>query len=364
MFEIYAGATPIWFQGVTEKEYFITSPKFSEEVNKAGSLEFILPVTHKNYNDLQKMKTTIVIKENGVPVWRGRVLHDERDFFKNKHVYCEGQLSFLMDSVVRPYNSNYSVANTFRWYINQHNNQVERSRRFSVNENGGVTVTDPNDYLPRSSLVYPKTLDEMTEKLLNSLGGYFIPEWDSDKWWLNYWTSYGHTSDQVIRFGENLLDLSEYIDASNVITVLVPLGAKIGTTEERLTIASVNDGKDYIENQTAIDLFGRITESHEWDDVTDPSNLLAKGTSFLSSNIKMAVTLTIKAIDLNYLDVYADRIKLGDMVEVISEPHDLDTFVMCSGIVHDFDNPANTEYSFGTTLKSLTDAVSAIRGKR
>lgn len=356
MFAIYADSTLIWYQGVDEEGYHASDVKWEEEVNKSGSLEFTLPPSHRCYSTLQKLKTTITIKEDGVEIWKGRILHDEKDFYNCRKVFCEGQLSFLMDSVLRPYSSTESVENTLNYYLTQHNNQVNADRKILK---GNVTVTDPNDYLPRESTVYPKTLNEITEKLVNSLGGYLIPRLESGKWYLDYKTSYDNTSDQVITFGENLLDVSEYITAENLFTILIPLGAKQetqdGTEGLRLTVESVNGGKDYIKNETAINLFGKITAIQEWDDVTDPSNLLTKGQEVLSANIEMSVTLTIKAVDLHYLDVNTDRIHLGDMTRVVSLPHELNTFFLCSKIVHDLENPSNDEYTFGTGFKGMTD---------
>lgn len=66
----------------------------------------------------------------------------------------------------------------------------------------------------------------------------------------------GKTNSQVIEFGTNLLDITEYITAENVFTVLIPLGERqkdsSGNETGRLTIESVNSGKDYIESATGI----------------------------------------------------------------------------------------------------------------
>lgn len=156
-------------------------------------------------------------------------------------------------------------------------------------------------------------------------------------------SSPGGISDQVIRFGENLLDIEEYITAENIFTVLVPLGARQenqdGSQGGRLTIKSVNNNLDYLENQTAINLFGKIVRTAEWDDVTIASNLKTKGRAFLNNNISMAVTLSVKAVDLHYLDVDTDKIEVGTQVRVVSEPHGLDTYFLCSKVVADFLSP-------------------------
>ncbi len=356
MFSIYADGDLLWFQGCDEDDYAILDPILTVEVNKSGSLEFTLPTTNRKYSDLQKLKTTILVKEDDEILWGGRILHDEKDFYNSKKIYCEGVLSFLMDSVVRPYNSTESVEKTMKFYLDQHNQQVADDRKIHF---GDVSVKDLNDYVPRSSTVYPKTLNEITEKLLNSYGGYLIIIPLNGMWFLDYKPSYNHICDQTIEFGENLLDVTEYINAENVFTVLIPLGAKQqtedGTEGQRLTVKSVNNGLDYIENQTAINLFGRITSIYEWDDVTEPSNLLRKGQDLLKSNVEMNITLSMKAVDLHYLNVDTEKICVGDMVEVVSKPHGLDTYFFCSEIKYDLENPANNEYTFGTGFSAMTD---------
>lgn len=352
MIAIYADGDLLWYQGTEDKDLLAYSIAFEEEVNKSGSLSFVLPESNKHYSTLQKLKTTITIKEDGEEIWRGRILHDEKNFYHQRSVYCEGHLSFLLDSVVRPYESKGSVYDTFKMYLDQHNAQVNADRQFQL---GKVTVTDPNDYLPRSSSAYPKTLNEITEKLVNSLGGYLIPRYTKNTWYLDYKYTYGNISDQIIRFGQNLLDISEHITAENLFTVLVPLGAKLDDSEERLTIKPINDGMDFIENPTAVRLFGRIVNSYTWDDVTNVRNLMTKGKELLNANIEMSVTLSIKAVDLHYLDVNVKRIHLGDMVRVVSDPHGLDTYFFCTKIKHALEDPSKTEYTFGVGFKALTD---------
>lgn len=69
----------------------------------------------------------------------------------------------------------------------------------------------------------------------------------------------------------------------------------------------------------------------------------------------MSVTLEIKAVDLHLIDVDTETIKLGDYIRVISEPHSLDEYFLCTKIVTDLLNPANTEFTLGTSLSAMTD---------
>lgn len=358
MYTIYADGKLVYAPSLSNEGYGVISPKVDVELNKAGSAEFILPTDNVMYDSLAKLKSIINVYDEDDEIFRGRVTHDEKDFYNRKDVYCEGELSFLVDSIVRPHSYKGGVKALFTQYLNNHNSQVDPEKQFQV---GIVTVTDPNDYITRESSDYPKSLDEMNAKLVNLLGGYFRPRLENATRYLDYVTDYGSVSDQVIEFGTNLLDLTEYISAEDVFTVLIPLGAEQedseGNSTGRLTISSVNNGKDYIEDATAVSLFGRIWKVQEWDDVTVASNLLTKGTEALQSGIEMAVSLSIKAFDMHLLNVDTSRIKLGDQVRVISPPHKLDKYFLCSKISYDLVNPENTVYTLGLTFASMTDKM-------
>ena len=263
MYTIYADGNVLYSPFLVEDGYCVLSPKLTVELNKSGSLSFVMPPTNVMYDSIQKLKSIITVTQDDEEIFRGRVLYDEKDFYNRKNVYCEGELSFLVDSVVRPYSFQGGVTELFTKYLNNHNSQVDPDKQFQV---GIVTVTDPNDYITRESSDYPNLLDEMKAKLVVLLGGYLRPRPENNIRYLDYVTDYGTVSDQIIEFGVNLLDLTEYISAEDVFTVLIPLGAtqedESGNTSSRLTIESVNGGLDYIEDETAIALFGRIWKTN------------------------------------------------------------------------------------------------------
>lgn len=356
MYTIYADGEAVYSLYLANDGYGVFSPKLTVELNKSGSLSFILPPTNAMYDSIQKLKTIITVMQDNEEIFRGRVLHDEKDFYNRKNVYCEGELSFLLDSIQRPYTFQGDIPALFRKFINNHNEQVEAEKQFTV---GNITVTDPNDYINRENSGYSNTLDEIKAKLIDTHGGYIRPRLQNGIRYIDLVEEYGKISSQVIEFGVNMLDITEYITAEDVFTVLIPLGAEQkdaeGNTTGRLTIESVNGGKDYIEDATAIALFGRIWKVQQWDDVTIASNLLTKGNETLKAGIEMAVSLTMKAVDMHLLDMDTERIKLGDYIRVVSPPHKLDKNFLCSKIVIDMVNPDNTEYTFGYSFTSLTE---------
>ena len=299
----------------------------------------------------QVYSKTIQSKE----LFHGRLLNTEKDFYKRQKAVCEGELAYLVDSIQRPCDYAGDVPELFKQYINKHNEQVDEEKKFAIGE---ITVTDSNNYVHYSSTVYPNTLNEIKEKLINTHGGYLRTRISENKKYIDYVKKPGKTNSQVIEFGTNLLDITEYITAENVFTVLIPLGERqkdsSGNETGRLTIESVNSGKDYIESATGIKLFGRITKTHEWDDVTDANNLLKKGKAYLDDGIAMSVSLKVKAVDLHLIDVNTEIISEGDEVRVVSPPHGIDTYFLCTKIEIDLLTPDNSVYEFGVSFSTLT----------
>lgn len=356
MYTIYADDKLLFAPHLSREGCGVFSPKLTLELNKAGSLEFVLPPDNHLYDELSKLKTIITVFQNGEELFRGRILNDEKDFYRQKRTYCEGELAFLLDSKQRPYNFEGSIEDLFRFYINRHNERVEPAKQFKV---GNVTVEYEYPTVYSDNTNYSTTSDEITEKLLGNIGGYLKTRGSGNNRYIDWLSESGDDNSQIIEFGVNLIDISEYISAENIFTVFIPIGSTIydeeGNLSGKLDISSINDGKDYLENETAIALFGRIEETSEWPDVEDVNELKTLGEETLNSNIELSVTLTVKAVDLHMLNVNTERIKLGDWVRVISLPHKLDRKFQCTKIVYDLLNPDQNEYVFGLSFTSLTE---------
>lgn len=344
----------ILFDSTTD-EYEATAIDLTEQVNTTNTLEFTIPPFNPNYNLPQNMTSLIELYENNVLRFEGRVLYSQKDMLGNKTYTCEGSLAFLLDSVVRPNTTqNTTILEYFTYLINQHNSQVEAQKQFQV---GIVTVTNSTDNVYRIDNDYQNTLTVIQEKLVNRLGGYLRVRKVNGVRYIDYLEEYGTTSTQTIEFQKNILDLSERISAENVITALIPLGAKDEATELPLTIASVNDGKDYIVDETAVSLFGYIYGTNTWDDVTVASNLLTKGQEFLKENIKNSVSIEVSAVDLSMLNSDINVLELGMSVPVISQPHNLNSNFVIKKKETQFLKPEDSSITLDTVIKRNTDQM-------
>lgn len=349
MFYIKTDDVTLW--SPVENKLKVVAPTLNLEVNKIGSLSFKIYPDHVCYNRFVKMQSIVSVHQDNRTLFKGRVYSDNVDFHKVKKIEVEGVLGYFNDSAVRPYEFTGSVENYFRMLIDQHNEQVEPFQRFKV---GVVTVTDPNDYIVRSSENAVKTWDEINNKLIKLLNGYISVRYEDDGNYVDYLADYTDVSTQDIEFSVNLLDLVRESNANTLSTCIVPYGAKDETTGERVTIKSVNGGLDYLVNKEAVAIYGRISEVVTWDDVTTEAALLKKATAYLANKVKLPTKFTVKAIDLHLTDHAIEAFKLGDYIRVYSNPHEIDERILLTAYNMDLSNPSGCTITLGIETSSYT----------
>ncbi|MBD9172903.1 MAG: hypothetical protein EGP83_07180 [Clostridiales bacterium] len=350
MYTIYADDALLYSPG--DEELSVLSPMLETQCNAAGTLTFVLLPEHPLYNALHKLRTRIRVMQDDEIIWRGRVLETETDFYRQKTVTCEGELTYLVDSVLHPYKlADYdgTAAGLFRLYLTRHNEAVSEAQQFQIGDVDIETLSSVEN------TGYGNTWDEISDNLIDIHGGFLRIRHEDGARYLDWTKESGTSCGQVIRFGENLLDLSEYVSASEVVTCLIPYA---GQSDSKITIASVNGGKDYLEDAAGIALYGRIWGVTEFD-TKDATKLLEMAKENLHKRLKETITITISAVDLHLLDVNAESFHVGDKVRVISPPHGIDAEYTCTAISLDLVNPDQSEYTFGTPETGMASTTAA-----
>lgn len=345
-------------EAYVEDEHLILNPTITFEVNKPSQFTFTLPPGNALYDSLEKLKSTITITQDGEEIFRGRITNDEMDFFGQKSVDCESELAYFYDSLQRPYEYDGTPLGLFQLLINNHNADVSSNQQFAI---GTVTAVSNEGKAQVESNEHSDTMNELTSRMINAYGGYFRVRHEDGVRYLDYLAD-GTANAQPIEFGVNLLDLKKSISAQEVFNVLIPQGAmqrgSNGRYTEALKITSVNNGLDYIEDAESIARYGkRIWKTKQWNHIKDADELLTKGREYLALGIAEETTLTIKAVDMHFVDESNQRLGIGDRVRILSNPHGLDRTDVCTKIVLDLPNPENTEYTFGKPQMTLTDNV-------
>lgn len=355
MYKIYIGDKLLYHPNIEEKKLLYA--KVSQELNKKGSFTFTMLPSHPCYDEAVKMQSIICIYDENYRIFRGRVLDSYKDFYMRKKCVCEGEMCFLSDSMLRPYEYKGSVEGYFRLLIESHNSQVDEPRRFKI---GRVTVTDPNDYITRSDSTYPSTWDTIQDKLIDRLGGYLWTREEEDGIYIDYLEDFDTLNSQTIEFAKNLLDFDETIKGQDIATAIIPLGCRLedeegNQTEERLNIKEVNGGIDYVCNEEAVKKYGLIYRPVIWDDVTLPENLLRKGREELQTSINLIQTIELSALDLHNLNRDIRSFHLGSYTKVISKPHNLEETLLTRKRETNLLDPTEGKLSLGDERQTFTD---------
>lgn len=358
MYTIYIDGQLLFSSDSIDTEHIVLNPKLSLDVSSAGSLTFTLPPGNVLYDSINKLKSIVTIYQDGHLIFRGRALDDEKDNYNQKAVYCEGDRAYLLDSQCAPYEYNGTAIGLFRKLVNGHNAQVDAEKQFTI---GNITAISESEMMHKiENTAYWETLKEIEEKLLSVYGGYLMTRTEGGTTYLDWLETSGRTDAQSIRFGINLLDLKDKVDASDVFTVLIPLGASVigddGEYTDPVSIRSVNGGLDYIQDEEAVAKYGKIWRTRTWNYIEDPAELLKKAREYMKTGIALQ-TLTLNAIDMHFIDGNAEAIRIGDHVRVISAPHGLDMAIICARMDIDLLNPEDTAYTFGEAPRFLSDNV-------
>lgn len=339
----------------------ISGGKVAKSINAVDSFSFTIYPNNAGYDLLKPLTTAVkVYDENtGKDIFIGRVLKcpdsmDERGLICRK-VTCEGRLGWLYDSV-QPYveYKMVGISTVLSSFLSKHNAQVGADKRIEL---GQVTVTASNNYTYTAN--WDKTMNVIADKLIGKFGGEIQLRDKDGKVYLDYLENIGHGTDTTIELAVNLKTISREVDETAVITRLYPLGAKLTDSEKRLTIGSVNGGKDYIEDSSLIAKYGVISGTQIWDDVTLASNLLSKGKEYLKSVNRAKVQYQITALDLSRINKHIEQFELGCWYRVKNSLMGIDEDLRIVGISIDLDNPQASQLTFGDRFETLSGFMTA-----
>lgn len=357
MYTIYADGVCIYNDVFAVGDMKVVNPKLVMEDCAAGSLTMTLPTSNKGYSTIQRLTTDIRVDQDGKELWSGRVLSESKDFWNNRILVCEGELAFFNDSTQPPKEySGLGIRAFMSDLIDVHNSKVAPNRRFAI----GVVTVEDTDYPTRY------TNNEKTIELFNALveqyGGHLRIRKENGVRYVDYLKDYPDTCSQLIQFGSNMIEFTRNWDSTEFATVLVPLGSRLDESpiealDAFLTVESVNNGSMYIQSDEAVAAFGWIEKVVTWDNVTDPAILLSKAKTYLSDLQFDTMELELSALDLHYMDVNYEAVKLLDEIRVISRPHGLDKMFPVTKLEIPLDSPEKAQFTLGSSEKTSLTTV-------
>lgn len=324
-------------------------------INVINGFSFTIYPNNPGYSQLQQLKTKIQVlnEKTNKAEFIGRVLLAKPKMDSNgllmMNVVCESELGYLMDSITK-YGEYHdiSVRDFLQIIIDNHNAQVSEDKHFKL---GKVEITGT---LYRY-LGYEESLKAIKDKLIDRLGGELSIRYENGVRYLDYLLEIGMHSSTEIRLAKNLLTIEQEKDPTQVVPRIIPLGAKIEDSDERLTIASVNSGVDYIDDVEAIEAFGLVAKAVTWDDVNYPDILLRKAKEYQSSNNRILKKHKVEAVDLSLIDLDIDSYEVGNYYPVINPLMNIneELRVIEKSIV--IENPGQSSLTIGDKFEDIKD---------
>lgn len=335
-------------------DLFLINPVINMGKNLSWTTSAKIRNNHPYFEKIKPLKYGLVIKKDGKIISKLRITKFKQVFDNIYSIYAEDKLAVLNDSQCRPHSFQGTPEQLFTWFIENHNSQLSEEQKLIK---GLVTVTDPNEYISRSWEEGDNTWNLINSRLIDTLGGFLIIRYEDDGDYIDWLNEYPETSKQGIVFGENLIDINKIIDATETYTACIPYGAK-NEDGTRLTIQSVNDGKDYLINSKLAEEYGIIyapTKEVTWDDVTRPENLLAKSEIWLNSEgVMLKESVELSALDLASSSVDINSFEMYQKVPVISEPHGIEAVYTIEKMKIAADLSEVLKITIGTTKKTLS----------
>ena len=211
----------------------VTDASMSVEINAAAYMDFTMSRLHPLYKTIAERDGVVTLYWDRNVLFQGVIESIDIDIQGNKAISCVSALDYLNDTVVRPYSTiageqeltaPSSVDGYFQWLIDQHNERVlDSGKRFDVGVNQGANLQQ-NNFIYRSSTNNPTTASEISDQLLDALGGYLTMRYVDDRYVLDLYADLHTMNAQIVDFGVNITDFSKTIDTKDQYTALILKG--------------------------------------------------------------------------------------------------------------------------------------------
>ena len=225
----------------------VSSASITTNVNAASYLDFTIAANHPLYNEIEQRSGTITLYSDNEKLFQGQITAIDMDMDGNKSVTCSSALDWLKDVQLRPYSTDQAECDEyefkldkapdaldayFQWLIDQYNAQNKDDRYFTINVNQAADLT-------RHSIVYfastsPRSVaDAIEQDILGTFGGYLVLRYDDDQLILDLYSDIHEMNEQVIDYGENILDISRSESTDDQYTAVYPIGKTPQYTAEQ-----------------------------------------------------------------------------------------------------------------------------------
>lgn len=350
----------------------------AQEAGAINKFTFDIYPDNPGFSLIQSRKTIIraTNTNTGREEFSGRVLlvnqsMDAKGEVK-KAVTCESFLGYLHDSI-QPYKPEmlYTLEDFIDLVLSNHNARVEPEKciyRGKVD----VEVADTGHIF--KGLQYQSTYDTLKTKLVDVFGGELEIEEIDGVLYLNYLQQIGTTRTTEIRQGRNMQQASREVSPLNIITRVIPLGAKLKQTvtntdgsmseqetNERLTLVGyvTADGTPmehpWIDDEEKQATLGIVCGTLDFPDVTEQTNLYRKAMEYMAKDNLVDLSHTLTAYDLKEIGLDIDSLNCCDSYPVINESIGLNEVLRITKKTIDLATPWKGTITIGQKKTALSN---------
>ncbi len=293
------------------------------EINKIAQFDFQFLPNNAGYKAFIKPLQTMVQVVNmrtGREVFYGRIAPITNDMAESgvfTFAYnAKSELDFLNDSKQRQQIYRGKKSDFVKQVLQFHNDNLESYKEFLPGDLSDLIAT--GDYMEADVDPAKSTFATLTDLILNEYGLELQIRKENGKRYLDFKKQIGVDSDTEIKLSVNLLSLKQHINPEGIVSRLLVYGKQNSETNQRVSIASVNNGKDYIDRPDLIAEYGIKMETVTFDDIEDPVTLKQAGESQLATQKAVAYQYSVSAVNLSHINPNFDEFEEGNTYRVIN----------------------------------------------
>lgn len=316
------------------------------------------------YDTIDIYRTHIAIEEDGKTIWMGTVTEIELEFDLSKKVVCRDPLYLLnMQDRLIDVKDAYPIKDIFNNCATVSTINTDGANPTLHAIAGNLTV-HPDDTINTSETgaQIGTAWSLLQTNLFDKYDGYlrlrYLNAGECFTIVVDYLSDIDQQTEQCVKYGENMLDLT----ITNAIDTDVRNGAEAygdstsssgwwiwkKTTTQRFSYNMHNVIHEY--------LYGFRNRLIASDKASTENGLRDVAKAAYDETFKApAPVVTVKAFDLcDTTRVYTDHLGFLKKTRIVSEPHGIDEWMVCTKAVLPLDRPDQKEFTFGRPPEKLT----------
>lgn len=358
------GHTYTLFDGSDTSNGLLLSGSITQAVNQIDSFTFSLPMGSSAYSSIKSMLTTVKVYRGSSLMFKGRVINVNNSMSSTgqitKEVTCEGLLGYTHDGVIPAKSlvagtlSNVALSSI----ISSHNDTS--GHEFKVGDYGDI-----QGLYEKIEMDYCDTYEALQTIMVDGYGGEIRARYDSENKndVIDYSpTGFGEKSTTTIKLAVNMKEITQKVDASNIVTRLYAYGAK-GTSGYRLTMSLLGqtDNQEYIQDDDLVETYGILpaveffdigsgwTASTEGGYATELYNAAAE---YFETLKNPSTEYEVSALDLSTIEAGFETFELYNTYHVVNSLMGISAYLRVTGITYDLLEPQNSSLTFTTVSTS------------